>query len=205
MRELCAAYAENPDILRFHFHRPLAVMKRLERLQTSVKVFPLTEGFKEERPAFITEDEIDEAVAPGGSYSDSRLAAYVFFQNHPGRKERQEYLKESFGTGGAGRLTLDTWHDAKGFKLKRTFEEPYAEIALNWNQVERRIDKLIGAGCFLTPDDQARFPEYEKFILSRDVNAFFYYGAKEQRPYEEPDFGKGWETVRKLIDDPAQD
>ena len=204
MRELCAAYAENPDILRFHFHRPLAVMKRLERLQISVKVFPLTEGFKEERPAFITEDEIDEAVAPGGSYSDSKLAAYVFFQNHPDRKERQEYLKESFGTGGAGRLTQDTWHDAKGFKLKRTFEEPYAEIALNWNQVERRIDKLMGAGRFLTPDDQARFPEYEKFILSRDVNAFFYYGAKEQRPYEEPDFGKGWETVRKWLDDPAQ-
>ncbi len=204
MRELCATYAENPDILRFHFHRPLAVMRRLERIQTSVKVFPLTEGFKEERPAFITEDEIDEAVAPGGSYSHSRLAAYVFFQNHPDRKERQEYLKESFGTGGAGRLTQDTWHDAKGFKLKRTFEEPYAQIALNWNQVERRIDKLIGAGRFLTPDDQARFPEYEKFILSRDVNAFFYYGAKEQRPYEEPDFGKGWETVRKLIDDPAQ-
>ncbi len=204
MRELCATYAENPDILRFHFHRPLAVMRRLERLQTSVNVFPLAEGFKEERPAFITEDEINEAVAPGGSYSDSRLAAYVFFQNHPDRKERQEYLKESFGTGGAGRLTQDTWHDAKGFKLKRTFEEPYAEIALNWNQVERRIDKLMGAGRFLTPDDQARFPEYEKFILSRDVNAFFYYGAKEQRPYEEPDFGKGWETVRKLIDDPAQ-
>ena len=100
MRELCAAYTENPDILRFHFHRPLAVMMRLERLQTSVKVFPLTEGFKEERPAFITEDEINEAVAPGGSYSDSRLAAYVFFQNHPDRKERQEYLQESFGTGG---------------------------------------------------------------------------------------------------------
>lgn len=204
MRELCATYAENPDILRFHFHHPLAVMRRLERLQTSVNVFPLTEGFQEERPTFITEDEIDEAVAPGGSYSDSRLAAYVFFQNHPDRKERQEYLKESFGTGGAGRLTQDTWHDAKGFKLKRTFEEPYAEIALNWNQVERRIDKLMGAGRFLTPDDQARFPEYEKFILSRDVNAFFYYGAKEQRPYEEPDFGKGWETVRKWLDDPAQ-
>ncbi len=204
MRELCATYAENPDILRFHFHHPLAVMRRLERLQTSVNVFPLTEGFQEERPTFITEDEIDEAVAPGGSYSDSRLAAYVFFQNHPDRKERQEYLKESFGTGGAGRLTQDTWHDAKGFKLKRTFEEPYAEIALNWNQVERRIDKLMGAGRFLTPDDQARFPEYEKFILSRDVNAFFYYGAKEQQPYEEPDFGKGWETVRKWLDDPAQ-
>ena len=204
MGELCAAYTENPDILRFHFHRPLAVLKRLERLQTSVKVFPLTEGFREERPTFITEDEVNEAIAPGGSYSDSKLAAYVFFQNHPDRKERQEYLKESFGIGGGGSLIRDTWHDAKGFKLKRTFEEPYAQTVLNWNQVERRMDRMMETGRFLTPEDQARFPEYEKFILSRDVNAFFYYGAKGQRPYEEPDFGKGWETVRKWLDDPAQ-
>ena len=204
MGELCAAYAENPDILRFHFHRPPAVLKRLERLQTSVKVFPLTEGFREERPAFITEDEVNEAIAPGGSYSDSKLAAYVFFRNHPDRKERQEYLKESFGIGGGGSLIRDTWHDAKGFKLKRTFEEPYAQIMLNWNQVERRMDRMMETGRFLTPEDQARFPEYEKFILSRDVNAFFYYGAKGQRPYEEPDFGKGWETVRKWLDHPAQ-
>ena len=204
MREFCAACTENPDILRFRFHRPHDVLKRLERLQTAVKGFPLKEGFKEERPAFITEDEINEAVAPGGSYSDSRLAAYVFFQNHPDRKERQEYLKESFGTGGAGRLTQDIWHDSKGFRLKRTFEKPYGEVFLTWNQVERRIHGLMETGHFLTPADEARFPEYEKFILSRDVNSFFYYGAEGQRPYEEPDFGRGWETVRRLIDDPAQ-
>ena len=204
VKELCAAYAQNPEILRFHFHRPLMVLKRLERLQADVKIFPLTKGFQEERPSFITEDEIDEAVAPGGSYSDSKLATYVFFQNHTDRKERQEYLKESFGTGGNGSFIRDTWHDAKGFQLTRTFETPYAKTFLNWNQVERRIHKLMETGRFLTPSDQARFPEYEKFILSRDVNAFFYYGAKEQRPYEENGQGHGWETVRKLIDNPAQ-
>ncbi len=204
MREFCAAYAENPDILRFHFRRPHAVLKRLERLWAAVKAFPLAEGFQEERPAFITEDEINEAVAPGGSHSDSKLAAYVFFQNHTDRKERQEYLKKSFGTGGTGRLTQDTWHDPKGFRLKRTFENPYGEVFLTWNQVERRIHALMETGRFLTPMDQARFPEYEKFILSRDVNSFFYYGAKGQRPYEDDGLGNGWKTVRKLIDEPAQ-
>ncbi len=204
MRKFCAAYTENPDILRFHFRQPHAVLKRLEQLQSAVKIFPLTEGFKEERPTFITEDEINEAVALGGSYSDSKLAAYVFFRNHTDRKERQEYLKESFGTGGGGSSIRDTWHDAKGFRLKRIFEKLYAEIFLNWNQVERRIHKLMETGHFLTPMDKARFPEYEKFILSRDINAFFYYGAKEQRPYEDDGLGNGWENVRKLINDPAQ-
>ena len=204
MRKFCAAYTENPDILRLHFRQPYAVLKRLEQLQSVVKTFPLTEGFKEERPTFITEDEINEAVALGGSYSDSKLEAYVFFRNHTDRKERQEYLKESFGTGGGGSSIRDTWHDAKGFRLKRTFEKLYAEIFLNWNQVEHRIHKLMETGHFLTPMDKARFPEYEKFILSRDINAFFYYGAKEQRPYEDDGLGNGWENVRKLINDPAQ-
>lgn len=204
MRKLCAAYTENPDILRFHFHNPHAVLKRLEQLQSAVKVFPLTEGFKEEHPTFITEDEINEAIAPGGSYSDSKLAAYVFFRNHTDREERQAYLKKSFGTGGSGSSIRDTWYDAKGVRLKRTFEKPYAEIFLNWNQVERRIHKLMETGHFLTLIEKDRFPEYEKFILSRDVNAFFYYGAKEQRPYDEDDLGNGWKNVRKLINDSTQ-
>lgn len=118
MEGFCDAYQENREILRFHFHRPNAILHRLEQAQIPAEVFPLDGQFKEERPTFITEDEINEVLAPGGGYSDSKLAAYVFFQNHTDRKERQDYLKESFGTGGSGSSIRDTWHDAKGMKIK---------------------------------------------------------------------------------------
>lgn len=204
MEGFCDAYQENREILRFHFHRPNAILHRLEQAQIPAEVFHLDGQFKEERPTFITEDEINEVLAPGGGYSDSKLAAYVFFQNHTDRKERQDYLKESFGTGGSGSSIRDTWHDAKGMKIKRSYGKPYAETSLNWNQAERHIHQLMESGRFLTPDDKARFPEYERFILSRDVDSFFHYAAKEQRPYQVEGFFDGWKQVRPMLDNPAQ-
>lgn len=204
MEGFCDAYQANREILRFHFHRPNAILHRLEQAQIPAEVFPLDGQFKVERPTFITEDEINEVLAPGGGYSDSKLAAYVFFQNHTDRKERQDYLKESFGTGGSGSSIRDTWHDAKGMKIKRSYGKPYAETSLNWNQAERRIHQLMESGRFLTPDDKARFPEYERFILSRDVDSFFHYAAKEQRPYQVEGFFDGWKQVRTMLDNPVQ-
>lgn len=75
----------------------------------------------------------------------------------------------------------------------------YAETSLNWNQAERHIHQLMESGRFLTPDDKARFPEYERFILSRDVDSFFHYAAKEQRPYQVEGFFDGWKQVRPCL------
>lgn len=146
------------------------------------KVFPLTEGFTEQKPDFITEDEINTEVSRGGSYSDSRLAAYVFFHNHTDRKERQDYLKNAFGIGGGGYMEKDVWHDGKGLRIKRTYHKEYAKEFLNWNQVERRMNQLIDSDRLLFPEDKAKFPEYERYVLSRNVDTLFAY-APELRPY----------------------
>lgn len=203
LQTFCQVYDQNRGVLRFHFHRPHNIEKRLEQLMLPAREFPLSADFKEERPSFITEDEINAVLAPGGSYSDSKLATYVFFENHPDRKQRQDHLKESFGTGGGGSSIRDTWHDAKGMKIKRSYGKQYAETFLNWNQAERRISQMMESDRYLTPEDRARFPEYERHILSRNVDTFFYYTAKEQRPYQS-DMFDGWKQVRKMLDDPAQ-
>ena len=203
LQTFCQVYDQNLGVLRFHFHRPHNIEKRLEQLMLPAREFPLSADFKEERPSFITEDEINAVLAPGGSYSDSKLATYVFFENHPDRKQRQDHLKESFGTGGGGSSIRDTWHDAKGMKIKRSYGKQYAETFLNWNQAERRISQMMESDRYLTSEDRARFPEYERHILSRNVDTFFYYIAKEQRPYQS-DMFDGWKQVRKMLDDPAQ-
>lgn len=71
---------------------------------------------------------------------------------------------------------------------------------------ERNMNTLLDmeSGRFLTPDDKARFPEYERFILSRDVDSFFHYAAKEQRPYQVEGFFDGWKQVRTMLDNPVQ-
>ena len=157
MEGFCDAYQANREILRFHFHRPNAILHRLEQAQIPAEVFPLDGQFKVERPTFITEDEINEVLAPGGGYSDSKLAAYVFFQNHTDRKERQDYLKESFGTGGSGSSIRDTWHDANqraylrkmavdGYVVRVDMTDVKELAALlrtcsnNLNQIARRVN-----------------------------------------------------------------
>lgn len=57
MEGFCDAYQANREILRFHFHRPNAILHRLEQAQIPAEVFPLDGQFKVERPTFITEDE----------------------------------------------------------------------------------------------------------------------------------------------------
>lgn len=200
VKGFCMAYEADRELLRFHFHRPNQLLQRLERLAVPDKVFPLTEGFTEQKPDFITEDEINTEVSRGGSYSDSRLAAYVFFHNHTDRKERQDYLKNAFGIGGGGYMEKDVWHDGKGLRIKRTYHKEYAKEFLNWNQVERRMNQLIDSDRLLFPEDKAKFPEYERYVLSRNVDTLFAY-APELRPYVAESFGEGWKKVRRMLDD----
>ena len=200
VKGFCMAYEADRELLRFHFHRPNQLLQRLERLAVPDKVFPLTEGFTEQKPDFITEDEINSEVSWGGSYSDSRLAAYVFFHNHTDRKERQDYLKDSFGTGGHGYLEKNVWYDGKGFQIKRTYHKEYAQVFLNWNQVERRMNQLIDSDRLLSPEDKVKFPEYERYVLCRNVDTLFAY-APELRPYVAESFGEGWKKVRRMLDD----
>lgn len=200
VKGFCMAYEMDRELLRFHFHRPNRLLQRLERFAIPKKVFPLTEGFTEQKPDFITEDEINSEVSWGGSYSDSRLAAYVFFHNHTDRKERQDYLKDSFGTGGHGYLEKNVWYDSKGFQIKRRYHKEYAQVFLNWNQVERRINHLIDSDRLLSPEDKAKFPEYERYVLCRNVDTLFAY-ALELRPYVAESFGEGWKKVRRMLDD----
>lgn len=200
VKGFCMAYEVDRELLRFHFHRPNRLLQRLEQLAVPDKVFPLSEGFTEQKPDFITEDEINSEVSRGGSYSDSRLDTYVFFHNHSDRKERQDYLKDSFGIGGHGYLEKDVWHDSKGFQIKRTYHKEYAREFLNWNQVERRINQLMDSDRFLSPEDKAKFPEYERHVLARNVDTFFAY-APELRPYESKEWGEGWKEVRQMLGD----
>lgn len=73
------AYAEDKDIMRFHFYRPDKVSAQFKKFAKEAVPFGARDGFAwEEHPLFITQDEIDSFLARGGSYSDGRLSTYAF-------------------------------------------------------------------------------------------------------------------------------
>lgn len=73
-------------------------------------------------------------------------------------KEAVTFLKNEYGTGGsspalAGTDRSNENHDAKGIKLEKgSIMEPYTEVLLSWNVVERRIRKLIEEDRYLSPE-----------------------------------------------------
>ncbi|MCD8150117.1 MAG: hypothetical protein LUE92_11290, partial [Clostridiales bacterium] len=176
-------YEENRNLLRFPFHNPEEILQRLSSLTAEPVVFPQSqiEGMRE-NVDFITEDEINQFLRRGGSYSGSRLAAYSYFiQNHTD-KEKADYLKESYGTGGHSHAIsrADNSHadyDAKGIRLTRGSyqNEPYnTTVNLNWANAAKRTEKLILTGRYLEPQDADHFADYEKSVLSQRIASFYY-------------------------------
>lgn len=84
------AYAEDKDIMRFHFYRPDKVSAQFKKFAKEAVPFGARDGFAwEEHPLFITQDEIDSFLARGGSYSDGRLSTYAFYLQNKTEKEWQ--------------------------------------------------------------------------------------------------------------------
>ncbi len=116
-----AAYAENPGILRFRFavgHMRDA-LNGLEDLEREPLVFTADESVSTARPAFITQDEIDKVLAGGGNVENGKYRIYSYFLHEHTPKEKVDFLKDEYGTGGGSRTGFDEWHDSKGIAYSR--------------------------------------------------------------------------------------
>ena len=79
---------------------------------------------------------------------------YNYFVEHPDKQERIAFLKKEYGIGGSydGKRNKD--HDGKGIRFSRgQLGNPVAEVHIKWNEAEKRIDKLIKQGRYLTERD----------------------------------------------------
>ena len=124
----------------------------------------------------------------------------------------------------------DGWRDAdpgKGLTIQRgNLTKPDAEINLKWPAVIKRTEQLIAEGRYMTRAELDRLPGYERLMLVRNINSF-YYGLPEE--YERPFPGKTgfgpneyrdengekildfhypheaeWQAVRDLLDNPER-
>ena len=204
-----AAYQENPDIMRFRFYRPLALQAQLADLQREPLHFTAAEGYDPQRRFFISGDEIDHLLRGGKRSTDYRLAVYSFYRNHADRKERENFLKNYHGeySGYSGGNDDVTYQKGKGVSFSHgSISEPYAKVELKWNAVEKRVSAMIAQGRFLSEDDRAAMPQYEKHQLARNIYTFFGNVPQEQ-PHPYPFGFDYWDAVKLIepqLDDPAR-
>ncbi|OJU18294.1 MAG: DNA methylase [Clostridiales bacterium 43-6] len=202
------ACQDNKDLLRFRFHRPTELLEKLHGLKRIPLNFEAKDAFFSPVKQFISDDEIDNLFIGGGSVQHSKFRIYSYFlQNHTS-KERATFLKHEYGDGGHGRLGFNEWHDSKGISYSRedSLFRPYDKVLLKWEKVEKRIGELIRQNRYMTEQELAYIPTYEKEEVAKAVYQFFS-GVSDNTPCPFPrnfDYWEGVKYVSDQLSDPAK-
>ena len=211
LEALAEAYADDHSIMRFQFYNPEKALAQFQKFQKEAVPYQARDGFVwEKHGIFITQDEIDAFLQRGGPYSDGRLAVFAFFLQDKTKKEKETFIKKTYGTGGSshalsGADDSDSWYDGKGIRLRRgDYERPDAEILLKWPKVAERIAFLIENGSYLKPADYSRMAVYEREQMAGRVAAFYHNLPMDiMRPWEgNPDMSGHLDDVVSLLNSP---
>ena len=183
---LAEAYAEDEELMRFPLYRPDRVLAQFRKFAGEAVPYRAREGFAwQEHPVFITQDEIDAFLTGGGPYADGRLSTYAFFIQDKSDKEKTDFLRERYGTGGqmpalSGQDDFHADYNGKGLKLARgAYGNPEAEILLGWAKAAKRVDYLIEQDRFLKASDYSRMPGYEREKIAEQIAVFYSHMPEE--------------------------
>ncbi len=154
-RSFVRAYDQNRDTLRFHYHRPQEALKRLEELDLPTREFASDAAEMTSPSAFITEDEIAHVVGYGSSVTGGKERIFNYFSAGHTEKEKVSFLKEEYGIGGRSHAVSQSphsWeeHSSRGIRLQKA---DCVDVELSWNNVVKRVDRLIAEGRYYIPQE----------------------------------------------------
>ena len=154
LEDFIRQYEQDRNVLRFHFHKPKELLSRLKDLQLPKRDFITKSDFSYEPKFFVTEDEKDKLLTGGSGVQYGKFRIEKFFKEAHTEKEKIAFLKREYGDGGQGRSGFNEWHDAKGISYKKgSMSIPDCETFLKWNEVSKRIDRLIAEGRYISQRD----------------------------------------------------
>ena len=203
------AYRENRELLRFHFHRPQALLTCMEDLSLPRKEYHSDMAAVPKTGRFITEDEIAASLANGSGFEGGKTRIHEFFQTPHTTKESADFLKKEYGIGGRTHAVSRESgsyedHGSKGIMLKKN---GCADIQMNWNKVASRISELVRLNRYLTPDEQAAYDKEMAQDAMRNAVYNDYNDVKAAHPdeivlYQVGDFFELYgEDARAVADD----
>jgi len=191
-----------------HFRRQAPdILRGIQDLQRESLTFTADESVSTARPGFITQDEVDRVLCGGGNVQHGKFRIYSYFLQSHTAKEKADFLKNEYGTGGFSRTGFDEWHDSKGIAYSRENNHmPYDKVILPWSKIAKRIDELIADGRYMNQRELDYIPEYEKDELAREVVSFYPYQPEDlPRPFPHgKDFWDSVKIVRPQLDDPER-
>ena len=188
------AYQQDRELLRFHYHKPREIWGNLKDLSLSRRTFSSDLSQVPTVQHFITEDEIDAAMTRGSGFESGKGRIFTFFQNPHTDKEKVDFLKREYGTGGHSHALSGaggSWedHDGKGLRYKK---DGCPDVHFTWEKAAKRITDLIQKGRYLTKQEQTEYNKIqaEKALAEEDTlqaqqptpEIWEYNGVKERHP-----------------------
>ena len=188
------AYQQGRELLRFHYHKPREIWENLKDLSLPRITFTAQLTEVPAAKQFISEDEIDAAMTRGSGFESGKGRIFTFFQNPHTNKEKVDFLKSEYGTGGHSHALSGaggSWedHDGKGLHYKK---DGCPDVHFTWEKAAKRITDLIQKGRYLTKQEQAEYDKIqaEKALAEEDAlqaqqptpEIWEYNGVKEHHP-----------------------
>ena len=154
MTDLIKRCETDKDVLRFPHRNLHEILENLKDLQLERREFRTEKNFEFSPVMFISEEEKDLLILSGSGVQGGKFRIENYFNQPHSSKEKADFLKNEYGTGGSGRTGYDTWHDAKGIVLnKGGFGGSEATVKMKWSEVAARIDRLISQKKYITERD----------------------------------------------------
>lgn len=165
LQDFNSAYEQDSSLLRFHFHKPQRLLSDLMDLDLPRREFTSTLANVDDFTMFITQDEVDKELTSGSGVQDGKYRIYDFFTQSYSPKEKADFLKQEYGTGGrshalSGADNSNQMHDGKGIVYSR--RENDDKLLLNWSKVAKRIDYLISIDRYMTSEEKEMFEELQR-------------------------------------------
>ncbi len=167
-------YAQNRDVLRFHYHRVRELERDLELLILPKREFTAQQDFQRQCQKFISENEIEKVLSGGSSISGGKFRIYSYFSYPHSLQEKADFLKKEYGTGGVGYKGFSENHDAKGIEIKKAYDGiAYDKRFFKWTDVARIVESLVAFNKYMTPKQLEQIPQYEKEEIAKGIYHFF--------------------------------
>ena len=198
------AYAQNRDILRFHYHRVGDLERDLELLILPKREFTAQQDFQRQCQKFISENEVEKVLSGGSSISGGKFRIYSYFSYPHSLQEKADFLKKEYGTGGVGYKGFSESHDAKGIEIKKAYDGiAYDRRFLKWTDVARIVESLVAFNKYMTPKQMEQIPQYEKEQIAKGIYHFFRSGSDLPAiPFRvEDDYYTATENIVKQLSD----
>ena len=154
-----AAWMQDSELMRFRFYRPDRVLRTFSELSLPRREYASDMIELPIVSSFITEDEIDATLTRGGNVEGAAGRIYSFWQQEHTPREKADFLKNEYGTGGGNSTVSHNFHSWEDHSPKGlVLQKPDAPVVtLSWAKVAKRIDALMAKDRYLTPEAKAEW------------------------------------------------